>query len=214
MRWASRGLASSVLAAAWLGAAADARADGRPEPTYGRLEGDLTLVAGAGGVVAARGPRVEGELRLRYLESAGLFVSYEDGVGSAAEPQRVLAAGLEVRPLFLFRWLRGHETRRAVFDLVLDSFGLEVGAAFAQPAGEGFASRAGVQVGLGIEVPLAARGSGPWLGLHGGLRWSDAALASGRADTADDRSAFLAITLAWHQIVAAHLVDVGDEAPR
>jgi hypothetical protein len=193
-----------------------ARGDGLPEPTYGRLEGDLTLVAGLGGVVAPRGPRAEGELRLRYLESAGVFVGYEDGavLGSVAEPQRVLATGIEVRPLFFFRWFRGHETRRAYFDLVLDSIGLEVGAAFAQPAGDGFASRAGVQAGLGLEFPVAARATGLWIGLHGGVRWGDTALASGSTVDADDRSAFLTITLAWHQVVLAHVVDLGDRAPR
>jgi hypothetical protein len=195
---------------------ASARADRRPEPTYGRVQGDLTLVGGAGAVVAARGPRAEGEVRLRYLESAGLFVAYEDGplLASAVEPQRVLVAGLELRPLFLFRWLQGLEAQRARFDLALDSIGLEVGATFSQPQGRAFASQAGVQAGLGIELPILAQATGPWIGLHGGLRWSDAALASGQAGTADDRSAFLTITLAWHHVVLAHVVDVGDQAPR
>jgi hypothetical protein len=209
-------VAAAVAVAVVAGGEPRARAQGVAEPTYGRMEGDLTLVAAAGGVVAARGARVEGELRVRYLESAGLFATYEDGalVGSAAEPTRVLAAGLELRPLFFYRWLRGKETRRATFDLVLDSLGLELGAAFAQPAGEGFASSAGVQVGLGVELPLTGQASGPWIGVHGGVRWSDAALASGEAPTADERSGFLSITLAWHQVVLAHVVDPGDRPPR
>ena len=202
---------------AWLALpAGEARAQGRPEPTYGRLAGDVTLVGGLGAVVAARGVRAEGEVRLRYLESAGVFASYEDAalVGSAAEPVRVLTTGLELRPLFLGRWLTGRETQRARLDLVLDSFGLELGATFAQPAGASFASRAGVQAGLGLEVPLLPDATGPWIGLHAGARWSDDALATGVVRDADDRSAYLAITLAWHQVVAAHLVDVGDRAPR
>ncbi len=215
MRWRCDlvALAALVAVPAWC---RPARAEDRPEPSYGRIEGDLTLVAGAGGVVAPRAPRAEGELRVRYLETAGVFATYEDGAfsGWPAEPRRVLAAGVEVRPLFLFRWLRGHEVRHAAFDLVVDSIGLEVGAAFAQAAGEGFASRAGVQVGLGLEVPLSGNASGPWIGLHGGLRWMDAALASASTADADDREAFLAISLAWHQVVVAHVVDVGDEAPR
>jgi len=210
------GLASLTLAASLALPAGTARAEGRPEPTYGRLQGDLTLVAGVGAVVAARGGRAEGELRLRYLESAGVFASYEDGalVGSAAEPTRVLAAGLELRPLFIFRWLTGRESQRARFDLVLDSVGLELGATLSQPAGTGFASRTGMQAGLGLEVPILPRATGPWLGFHAGVRWSDGALASGVVATADDRSAFLTITLAWHQVVVTHLVDVGDEAPQ
>lgn len=217
MRWGSRsGLASLGVAASLALPAAEARAEGRPEPTYGRLQGDVTLVAGLGGVVAARGGRAEGELRLRYLESAGLFATYEDGalVGSAAEPTRVLSAGLELRPLFLARWLTGRESQRARFDLVVDSLGLELGGMLEQPAGGGFASRTGMQAGLGVEVPILARATGPWLAFHVGVRWSEEALASGAVANADDRSGFVAITLAWHQVVVTHAADVGDEAPR
>ena len=183
---------------------------------YGRLEGDLTFVAGVGGVAAPRGPRAEGELRLRYLESVGVFGSYEDGalVGSGAEPTRVVAVGAEVRPLFLGRWLTGREAHRARLDLTLDSLGIELAAVWAQPAGESFGSDVGMQAGLGLEVPLLGEASGPWLGIHGGLRWSERELGSGRAQDADDRGAYLAITLAWHQVVVAHVVDVGDRAPR
>src|SRR5581483_9916003 len=100
--------------------------------------------------------------RLRYLETAGLFASYEDGplLGSHAEPRRVFASGLEVRPLFLYRWLKGHETSRAALDLFLDSIGIELGAAFQQPAGTSFESRPGLQLGLMLELPLFARASG------------------------------------------------------
>ena len=193
-----------------------ARADEGPEPTYGRIAGDVTVVGGIGGVVATRGPRAEAELRLRYIESGGVFVSYEDGTtfGSAAEPGRFLTAGAELRPLFLYRWLQGREERVPRLDLAIDSFGLELGAVFAQPAGAGFASLGGVQVGLGLELPIWPRSTGPWIGLHGGVRWSDALLASGAVHDADDRSVFLAVTLAWHQVVLAHLVDEGDRAPR
>jgi hypothetical protein len=97
---------------------------------------------------------------------------------------------------------------------VVDSLGLELGATLAQPAGEGFASRAGIQAGIGLEVPILLQATGPWVGIHAGARWSDDALASGVAATADDRSVFVAITLAWHQVVVAHVVDVGDQAPR
>jgi len=185
------------------------------EPSYGRIRGDLTLVAGAGAVVAEGGVRGEGEARVRYLESAGLFVAYEEGFGVVStQPARLLATGLEMRPFFLYRWLRGLETRRARFDLVVDSLGLELGATVAQPLGETFASRNGVQIGLGVEVPLSLEATGAWIGLHGGIRWSDAWLADGGARDAGDRAAFVTLTLAWHQVVLAHVVDTGDEAPR
>jgi hypothetical protein len=207
-------LTCKLLAASVVVAATPARAD--PEPSYGRVQGDLTLGAAAGTVLGTGGARLEGELRVRYLESAGFFASYEDGaiVGSGAQVQRLVATGLEVRPLFLVRWLTGLETQRAGFDLFVDSFGLELGAIFVQPAGGAFASRSGMQVGLGLELPLLGKATGPWVGVHGGLRWSQEALAWGAARDDADRSAFVALTLAWHEVVLAHVVDTGDRAPR
>jgi hypothetical protein len=208
-------VASSTAAAS----ARDARAQGvqQSEPSHGRVDGDLTVVAGAGAAVAPRGARAAGELRVRYLETAGLFTTYEEAAllqGALAEPQRVLAVGAELRPLFLARWLQGHETYRVRFDLALDSLGLELAAVFAQRPGGPFGSELGLQAGLGLELPLLEQARGPWIGLHGGVRWSDTALASGVVQSAVDRAAFLAVTLAWHELVVAHLVDVGDEAPR
>jgi hypothetical protein len=209
---------ASAFAAAVVTAPRAARAEGEgpPPPTYGRIDGDVAFVVGAGAVVAARGVRVEGELRVRYLDSAGAFVTYEDAplVRSPAEPRRVVVAGLELRPLFFFRWLRGYETDEARFDLWVDSFGIELGALWLQPDGEGFGARAGVQLGLGLEFPVTAGATGVWIGVRGGLRWSDDALAYGAVRNADDREAYLALTLAWHQLVSTHAVDMGDEAPR
>lgn len=208
-------LAGAVTVACLVGCA-DARAEGVVEPSYGRIEGDVTLVVGAGGAVASGGPRAEGELRARYLETAGIFGTYEDGalLGSSSSPRRVVTAGLELRPLFLYRWLQGRETRRARFDLVIDSIGLELGLTWQQPQGGSFTTSPGLEVGLGLEVPLILDATGLWLAFHGGIRWSDESLTSGRVATADEREAYLSITLAWHQVVAVHIVDVGDRAPR
>jgi hypothetical protein len=215
MPWASesRALGAGVVLAMGL-CGIDARGEGA-EATYGRLGGDVTLVAAAGGVIASGGPRIEGELRVRYLESAGIFATYEDGsfAGASADPQRVLAAGLELRPLFLARWLKGHETAQPLLDLTVDSIGLELGATVLQPARASFGARSGIEVGLGVEVPLAARADGPWVGVHGGVRWSDEALASARVNGASDREGYVAVSIAWHQVVATHIVDVSDRLP-
>jgi hypothetical protein len=186
------------------------------DPSYGRVDGDVDVVFAVGGVLAPRGWRGEAELRLRYLETVGLFATYEDAavLGSASVPQRSLAAGLELRPLFLFRWLKGHETQMPWFDLAVDSIGLELGAIFEQPTGAPFASQRGLEVGLGVELPIVENATGPWIGVRGALRWSESALASAVVDNADDRQAILAVTLAWHQIVGTHVVDIGDRAPR
>jgi hypothetical protein len=209
MRLACSAAAASLVALS----AGDGWADrGRVDATYGRVDGDIGLVFGAGIVVAPRAPRAETEIRIRYLETAGLFATYEEGsaFGSASEPQRAVMMGLEVRPLFLVRWLRGHEFEQARADLTLDSIGFELGAFLQQPAGAGFASSRGMEVGVGIELPILERATGPWIGLRGTLRWSDATLASGFVEGADGRQATLTLTLAWHQILSTHIVDVGD----
>jgi hypothetical protein len=216
MRWASEAAAIGALAAASFGLYERRALAQQEEPSHGRIEGDVTLVAGLGGAATPRGMRGAGDLRVRYLDTAGVVVTYEEGglFDAATQPQRLLAAGLELRPLFLARWLRGYETRSAPLDLVVDSFGLELAAVFAQHPGGPFGSDMGVQAGVGLEVPLLGSASGPWVGVHGGVRWSDAALASGEVRDATDRAAFLALTLAWHQLVMTHVVDLGDRAPR
>jgi hypothetical protein len=212
---AGRAVVSVALTAAIALSAGDIWAESS-DTTYGRVEGDLTLAMGLGGTVTPRGVRGAGELRLRYMDSAGLFASYEDAslFGAAADSRRLLCAGVEVRPLFLYRWLKAHETQWQRLDLLIDSVGLELGAVFAEPPRAAFASQLGLEVALGVEMPILDRAMGPWVAFHGGLRWSDEELASGVVRDASDRSAFLLVTLAWHLVEATHLVDLGDEIPR
>lgn len=183
-------------------------------PTRGRIDGDLALVLGGGAVVASRAPRLECEVRIRYLDSAGVFVAYEDSAGFGSEPKRVISAGVELRPLFLGRWLEGLETDDARVDLFVDSFGLELGVAASQPSGAAFGSTRGLQIGFGLEVPILREATGPWVGIHAGARWNQDAVAMGIVQNVDDRALYVALTLAWHQIVGSHLVDLGDRLQR
>jgi hypothetical protein len=203
----------ALVPACLLAVAHDARADGT-DTSYGRLNGDVAVVLGAGAVLGPRAPRGAADLRLRYLQTAGVFVTYEDALGGSADPARVIAVGAELRPLFLGRWLTGRELERKWLDLVLDSIGLELGAAFYQPAEGSFASRPALQAGIGVELPVLGADSGPWIGVHGGARWSETALGAGDVAGPDDAALYLALTLSWHQVLVAHVVDVGDRAPR
>ncbi len=207
-------LLHAALAAGSAARAAEPR--GSVDTTYGRIEGDMAVAVGAGATLASRGPRGEVDLRLRYLDTAGVFATYEEGplFGSGAEPRRVFAGGLELRPLFLGRWLNGWELGVDRLDLAIDSLGVEIGAVLEQPSGGAFASRPGLEVGLGLELPIGTRANGPWIGLHGGVRWADSALEGRPIADASDRALYLSITLAFHQVFGAHVVDVGDTAPR
>ena len=189
---------------------------GITDTTYGRIDGDLSVVLGLGATLAPRGPRATMDFRIRYIDTIGAFATYEEGplVGSGTDPRRVFSTGLEVRPLFIGRWLEGREWGSARADLTLDSLGLELGAFFAEPQGAAFGSRPGFQLGLGMETPILRQASGPWIALHAGARWSDTALGGGRLDGPVDRSLYFTITVAWHQFCGAHVVDVGDKAPK
>ena len=180
----------------------------------GRVDGDLGLVVGVGLDVNPRAYRGAAELRLRYLDTAGVFLTYEDAFGSgSADPLRVFAAGVELRPFFLGRWVTGSELGLGWVDLVIDSLGLEVGAFVEQRPAADRGPSSGVQVSGGLEIPLFGRASGLWLDFHGGARWSDAALSGLPEPGPSDRALFLSMTIAYHQLVATHLVDVNDQAP-
>jgi hypothetical protein len=66
MRWDSERVGLVVAAGAVIVLhVRGARCDRGAESSYGRIDGDITLVFGAGGVIAPRGPRAGGELRVR-----------------------------------------------------------------------------------------------------------------------------------------------------
>lgn len=190
-------------------------ADG-PDTSYGRVDGDFSASAGVGATFGPTAPRAAADLRLRYLSTAGIFATYEDGVllGGASIPRRVLATGVELRPLFLARWLQGLETGRPRLDLTIDSFALELGAVFLEPPGRPFGSRPGLQAGVGLELPVLPRASGPLIGIHGGARWSDATLGGDSIAGPSDRSLYVLVTVAWQYVFPAHVVDLRDRAPR
>ena len=187
------------------------------DATYGRIESDVSLVLGVGATFGPRTPRGALDFRARYLESVGFYVDYENQLGGVAEPKRLLSTGLEVRPLFLARWLQGWESGHSRVDQTIDSLGLTLGTVFQQPQGTTFSGRPGLEAALGVEVPLTGRPTGLWLDLRAGARWSDAALG-GITDPgvagADVRSLFFTVTLAWHQTFMAHIVDQDDRPPR
>lgn len=187
---------------------------GSPDTTYGRIEGDLAFRGAAGVTFGPRAPRAAFDLRLRYLQSAGFFMTYEEGFQTSS-PARALASGFELKPLFLGRWLTGREFGSPYADLVLDSFGLELGVVLSQPPGGAFGDRYGLQFGIALEVPLFPRASGLFVGVHGGLRWNRATLGGTEPATADDRSLYLTIVVAWQQLFGGTaVVDAGDKPLR
>jgi hypothetical protein len=207
------GRAAAALAGLAFGLVArPARADPEPDTTYGRVEGDVNAALGLGASFGSARARAAIDARIRYLETVGFFATYEDATafGTAQDLDRLVAGGLEFRPLFLGRWLQGLETGIAPLDLTIDSVGLELGTFFAQPHGESFRGRPGLLAGVGFEIPIAARASGLFLGVTFAGLWSDTALAGAETHGFADRAFALDVRLSWHQVFGAHLVDVGD----
>jgi len=208
--------ACALLVLASLSSATSAGAVDGIDASHGRIDGDLSGSAAVGATFGPQGPRAAADLRLRYLWTAGVFVTYEDGplFGGRTDPRRAFAAGIELRPLFLARWLQGLESGNAYLDLTVDSLSLELGAVFLEPPGASFGSKPGLQAGLGLQFPIFPDATGPTLGLHGGARWSDAALSGHTIDGPSDRALFLLVTLGWQQVFGGNVVDLGDRAPR
>jgi hypothetical protein len=148
------------------------------------MSGDLILSAGLGGALAsAHGHRAAVDLRARYLDSLGIVVSPE---WTPSGRNGAVAVALEIRPLFLARFLRNAYSGRAWDDLTLDSLGVEIGS-WLGPFDKGFG--AAFLLATGVEMPFSERGDrGFWVRIAGRYLYASsgdqAAPAGGRSEVA------------------------------
>jgi hypothetical protein len=184
--------------------------EGMVDTSYGRLDGDSAIALSTGAAFDARGVRGVLDLRYRYLSSAGIFLTYEDGFGAGSEPLRLGLAGLELRPVFLARFLQGSELGRPRLDLLIDSIAIEVGGFVAQPANGNFGDGYGLSVAFALELPLLPHIGGPFIALRAGLRWSHEALSAAESSTVDVRAFVFTIAFGWQATFRTHVIDVGD----
>jgi hypothetical protein len=148
--------------------------EGTGDGVYRRLEGDLTLSGGiSGGLALGNDQTLAVDLRARYLDSIGVAVIPE---WSVKKSESAVALALEVRPLFLARFLSNAYSGRAWVDLIVDSIGVEIGS-WLGPCNRHFG--AALLLGGGIEFPLSRRADSG-LGLRLASRYLRAA-ASDRA---------------------------------
>ncbi len=204
MKRASAALAAALVA---LTAAATSRAD---DGVYGRLDGDLELRVEAGAGFASGGPALAAGVAALYLGTAGLYAHYTDALGSRApDVARSIAVGVHLQPLFLARYGSDLEHGPARLDLLVDSFGLEIGSFWSAPRGHGLLAVPGLELATTLAIPILARGNGPFLALRGALR-----MRQDDAHGALDRVGLFSLTLSFHRTITAHLVDAGDRLAR
>jgi hypothetical protein len=143
----------SLLVISMLGLASVAQADD-VAAVHGRLDHDLVLTGALGGGVVLNDRVHPGEtgalsleLRARVLDMAGVVLAGE----WRPEGDSRLVVAADLRPLFLARWLLGASLHRDAADLLIDSLGLELGAAFGPFDG---AFGVALAIGFGFDVPL------------------------------------------------------------
>jgi hypothetical protein len=161
---------------------------------YGRLDGDLDLALGVGPSFGFTDGKAALSFRgsVHWLTIAGIYALYQEALPEAAQLQRRLGVGIDVRPLFLVRWPRGLERGPALLDLTLDSLSLGLGMSFGEEVDRAFGSRHGFETSLGFGVPLTLNASGPWLEVRAG-----AVLPSSL-----ESEASLMALLSWHFVAS------------
>jgi hypothetical protein len=189
-------------------AAAAEPAENMADGVYGRFDGDLDVSLAAGATVGPTGPSAAFIGRVIFFETAGLYTVYTDALGqSDVALPRSIGVGVTLRPFFIPRWSLDLEHGPAVLDLTIDSISFDLGVLWASNRDGSFTERPGMEAALGTEVPLLGKANGPFLGVRGALRWRGAELG-GHSD--DELKPALFLTLSWHALLDAGIVDVGD----
>jgi len=179
---------------------------------YGRFDGDIDLSLAGGATFGPSGPSAAAMARAVFFQTAGIYGVYTDALGrSDVALPRSVGLGVTIRPLFIPRWSFDLERGPAIVDLTIDSIAFDLGVIWPASRNGSFTERPGMEAALGAEVPLFGKASGPFLGARGALRWRSSELG-GHDDNGLKPALF--VTLSWHAIVDANIVDAGDRRLR
>lgn len=182
---------------------------------YGRYDGDLDLRLGAGAAIMQEGPALSAFASALLLSSAGVYVHYADSFDDTRRIPRSISAGLVIEPMFLARTALNLQIGNGRLDLAIDSFAIGFGAYWTIPRlPTNPMNEPGLEFSLGFGLPFFTQATGPVLGLRGALRATPAAMARNEKFGLVEQGAYLSITLAWRQLVKAHIVDARDRAVR
>jgi len=190
--------AAAAAAAALLGAAP---APAAPDGAYGRFDGDLDLGVGLGAELGAAPARAAPRLTAHHFGTAGVALGYADPLGAGPPSGRTLTLAADLRPLFIPRWSNGLARGPATLDLTLDALSLGLGPYFATGGSGPLGRERGLELSLGLGLPLVGRASGPWFEARGALQWGD-----GARDPSPPARGAVVLLLTWHQRVESALV--------
>lgn len=181
----------------WL-ASSPALAEWPPAPgsdgVYGRFSGDTDISLKLGGMVLGSGLAGSVGASMHYYSLLGVTGDYSEGLVADSLHARSASVGMELRPLFLPRWVLGLERGPAWLDLALDSAAFGFGAYFTDAEDEGRGSR-GAWLSLGGGAPLWGEASGPWVELRALRRFPDPVARAAEAHNA------LFVYLSWHHVL-------------
>lgn len=160
---------------------------------YGRFRGDTDLSLKLGGMLRDEGLAGSVGGSAHYYSLLGITADYSESLVADGPDARSFSVGLDLRPLFLPRWVLGLERGPAWLDLTLDSLAAGFGAYVSDAEVDGRNTR-GLWFSLGAGVPLLGSASGPWVELRALRRFPDqtAALEAHNA---------LFVYLSWHHIL-------------
>lgn len=186
---------------------------------YGRIDGDAALQVDIGAGADGKKTATVTRITVRYLQTAGLYTTWLMHPGSDPTHRWSGSVGVELRPLFLPRFLKNMETGPPTLDLALDSLSLRMGPVMASrgPFAHG---TPGFEFDIGAGIPIGGRVDGLWINTSLGFRWSNATMAGARSDpesgpeSGADHTLLWSLTLGWQSVFHAGVVDVGDRARR
>ncbi|MEZ4372667.1 MAG: hypothetical protein R3B07_17725 [Polyangiaceae bacterium] len=141
---------------------------GFTDGVYGRFDGDLVLGLNAGARFAPD-QGYGGLLSLHDFSTVGLITAFVVNPDDDAAEKSSLSVELDLRPLFLPRWLLDLEQGPAWLDLFIDSLSLGFGGYWA--TGQEFGDSSGLVGSVGIGLPLSGAAEGFWLRARGSRRF-------------------------------------------
>lgn len=143
---------------------------GFTDGVYGRFDGDLVLGINAGARFAPD-HGYGGLLSLHDFSTVGFVAAFVVNPDDDAAEKSSLSVELDLRPLFLPRWLLDLEQGPAWLDLFIDSLSLGFGGYWATPDGGDLGDSSGLVGSVGIGLPLSGSADGFWLRARGSRRF-------------------------------------------